>query len=44
MTKESSPMIMTVAKARESSGNTSRLRWQELGRRQGVEEVVVTWA
>jgi hypothetical protein len=26
------------------TGNASSLRWSELGRRKGVEEVVVTWA
>ena len=26
------------------TGNTSSLRWQEVGRRKGVEEVVVIWA
>ena len=36
MTKDS-PMMMT------HTGNTSRLRWREVGRRQGVEEVVVMW-
>ncbi len=38
MTKESSPMMMT------HTGNASSLRWQEVGRRQGAEEVVVIWA
>jgi hypothetical protein len=26
------------------TGNTSSLRWQEVGRRKGAEEVVVIWA
>ena len=37
MTKESSPMMMT------HRGNPSSLRWQEVGGRKGVEEVVVIW-
>jgi hypothetical protein len=35
--KESSLMMMT------HTWNTSSLRWQEVGRRKGVEEVVVIW-
>jgi hypothetical protein len=38
MTKESSRMIMTHTE------KTKSLRWQELGKRKGVKEVVVTWA
>ena len=38
MTKESSPMMMT------HTGNGSSLRCQEVGRRQGPDEVVVIWA
>jgi hypothetical protein len=38
MPKETSPMTMI------HTGNTSSLRWQEVGRRQGPEEVVVIWA
>ncbi len=37
MTKESSLMMTT------HKGNTSNLRWEEVSRRQGVEEVVVIW-
>ena len=38
MTKESSSMMMT------HTGNLSSLRWQEVARRQGAEEVAVIWA
>jgi hypothetical protein len=38
MTKESSPMMMV------HTGNASNLQCQELGRRKGEKEVVVTWA
>jgi hypothetical protein len=35
--KESSPMMMT------RTGNTSSLQCQEVGRRKGTKELVVTW-